>query len=88
MAIDDSLVGLLTFDHRYISLRRLRALATEAMVGEHDDLAVTVSGVTGDLRIHTPRADGRPGEMIGVINLASEDIDWYDDDDEGEPPSP
>jgi len=86
MGLDDSLVGRRTFDHRYIPTGLLSQLLLDvSLLG---DTVITISDVTGNLRIHRSLADGRPGAMIGVINLAREDVEWYDGDADGGPPSP
>ncbi len=88
MGFDVTAITPAGFGHRYIGLRRLRQLVVTA-AGERGDMIVTVSSVTGNLLLHERLSGGRPGEMVGVINIATESIEWCDDDDDAaDPPSP
>jgi len=66
------------FGHRWIATPRLLMLLTVILGQIEGDTVVTVSSVTGNLLIHAATPGGEPGEMLAVVNLATERVEWRD----------
>lgn len=81
MTYHERLAGRDGFGHRSIATGRLAYLLATLQLGARagEDSIVTVSSVTGNLLIHRPEADGEPGDVIAVVNLAAERVEWGDE---------
>lgn len=53
---------------------------------DHPNTIITVSKLTGTLRVHEPDTDGLPGYIVEVVHIAAEMLqsDYKEDEDEDE----
>lgn len=83
MTYHTRLADLDGFGHCSIATGRLAYLLATLQLGAGEGSIVTVSSVTGNLLIHRPVEDGEPGDVVAVVNLAAERVEWSDEAEDG-----